>query len=1017
MPYTSLRRAYPNRPVPPKAKPYWHRFVHPIWITEHLDWDGFKVIFRDWLATFAMVVVEIVPYSREWFGSTIYLLPIMTYVSPSGQLSVPTAIITNIVMMLYIIFSWICGNILPMAISNRYFYGRLKKEDFANMLIEEGVCRAGPLLESCLMNACEHGHFMKGNASVVYAFWFAVVCSVNFFLKFRDPVFYGNGAITGMIATAVCAQTSMHTPWVDIKFVGALMTKPMGVAFATNVFVAFAVFPFTAGFQYTTFVTKAFRGTAAVLRHQRDFLAKVRPSDPDAWLSFSKHEALVTQTRMLVPVLKITSGSLPLEVSFTRFQLASYPSFFITFARLTSTLAGITTIYDSLENARQAVIHLESENIDARSLALSIDHPKSRPVGVFESRHSMSAVIQSTEPLSLEVLDETLAELDAICGPVLEAMQDMISFACEWIDAANHFRFYAIFPWVARKHAQRQQHMAQQLVDKRTTFADALAAFKRAHSEHDEKMTPFIALQKALYVEYVNELVRAVSTLLDALEDLDRTRPAPRLTTGLSWRHLQLHRLAKMATTVGQAEALNENDAERNLDNEMRKKPRDSPDYPADARRDPDHLPSQHLLHRIGYRVRKVYHFVIQNKYMVPVKSALFTLIPLLPCLIKQSHWWFYSHRVYWAVVMTNMSIAEYSADNLFNAVNRVVHTFYACVIGMVAWYISTGNGRGNYYGYGVVMGFIAFFSIAYREFIPPGRSYFPRIMLIIAMNLVLGISWYDGQDPTSVDIGVGFSAAWHRYVAVVTGIGIGTIASNVPQPKSGKKAIRRIISAVVSETAGIFCEVSDFSAKKMKHPELVVDAKKDKISGHVTTTVMQLMGARRLCGVVKYEPNLSGPWPAKAYNELLCLCFEVVELTLHLYTFIKRIEDVDVWLPRIVLVAGWRNHHLMAHYFSVVYMVAGALEQGKGLPQITPGHLYLEHARVVSQELAYSLGDEALPQTSDASIFLAAVSVANKLYDRMDRILVQAKAVVGEQYASHEYYMEEMLTASGGYV
>lgn len=1007
-------RAHSNRPPPPPVLPYWHRFLHPIWLTEHLNWPSFKVIFRDWCATFAMFIIEIVPYSRRWFGSTIYLLPIMTFVSPSGQLSVPSAIITNLIMMTYIVCSWILGNILPMHISSKYLYDSQPKEYFAQILIDKGVCIAGPKLEECLTNACEHGYFMKGNVSVVYAFWFGVNCAINFFLKFRDPMFYGNGAITGMIATAVCAQTSMHTPWVDIKATGALITKPMGIAFAANLLVACIIFPFTAGFQYTTFVGRAFKGVQSILQFQRDFMNSVRPSS-DAWSTYNGHEGLVGKTRMLTPVMKIVSGSLPLEVSYTRFPLKLYPSFFITFSRFTSTCAGITTIYDSFEQARVSLLGPQAQPEEG-------PNGKPYPVGNYEDTKSMASIL-ADRPLTLEQLDAAFDDINMTCGPMLEIMVQTLSVCCEWIETANHFRFYTILPFMRSKHVEKQREMAEKLAAQRQIYEQAVGEFMAVHSHHDEKSTPFLAMQKALYVEYVNELVRVMSNLVDQLSQLDATQPKPRLTTGLSWRHLQLHRLAGLVAT---------SPYKANLTNEAQTEARTR--YPSS--RDPDHGAPQHVWHRIGAKVRKTYHYVTQPRFVTPIKAALFTILPLLPCLIKRTHWWFYHNRIYWAVVMTNMSMAEISADNLFNAFNRVLHTFYAVVIGMVAWYISTGNGRGNYYGYGVVMGFIGFFSICYREFIPPGKSYFPRIMLIIAMNLVLGLSWYDGQEPTSVDIGVGFTAAWHRYACVCTGIGIGTIASNVPKPKSGKKMIRTILSAVVGETASIFCEVSEFSAQRMKNPDLVVDATKDPVAGHVTSTVMQLMGAKRLYGVVKFEPNLAGPWPVKAYNELLALCFEVVELTLHLYTFIKRVKDVHLWLPRIVLVAGWRNHHLMAHYFSVVYMVSGALAQGKGLPQISTADLFYEHAKVVSREVhvmameskgevsseekrasdssnsanADGVINTLLPQTEDASVFLAAVSIANKLYDRMDRLLVTTKEVVGEQYWGHEYYLEELM-------
>lgn len=221
-----------------------------------------------------------------------------------------------------------------------------------------------------------------------------------------------------------------------------------------------------------------------------------------------------------------------------------------------------------------------------------------------------------------------------------------------------------------------------------------------------------------------------------------------------------------------------------------------------------------------------------------------------------------------------------------------------------------------------------------------------------------------------------------------------------------------------------------------------MVDAKADPIAAHINGIIMKLMGARRTTMILKYEPEMQGPWPAAVYKELIALLGEVVELYLHLYTILKRFKDPTFWLPHVLKCIGWRNQNLMSHYFAILYMSGSALERGVGLPEITPAHLLMEHVQMLDGQL-YSLATESEvgvedpgspgnPQaspdiiegavnehvdvsnerlrTSDGLQYISALSIANKIYDRMDRILIQVKMIVGEQYGSHNYYLYDHL-------
>ncbi|RDW36700.1 hypothetical protein B0I73DRAFT_89498 [Yarrowia lipolytica] len=1068
----NTKRSFPNRaPGPPQHHFFW-RFFHPWWFTDHLNLDGFIVILRDWIVSFTIIILMVVHKSARWLGPSCYLGLVMSIVMPSGQLSIISAFVINVLLMFFIMTGWVCANIVPMRISNTYFYDRWTVTDFMQDVVNRGLCSADlskTELMTCLNEHASRGIYMKGSTSAIYAFWLGVTGCIHFYFKFKHPV-YIPGAITGMIAACVSLVSSVHTPWFDAKEVGTGMMKPMGLALALNMFVAIVICPVTSSHQYMDMIKKEYMLLSSLIKFQRKFVAETRPSNETEWLKFNTIEGLILKIRGLFPVLSAMESSMPMEVTITRYSLAHYPSAKITVSRLASMMSGFSMFYDSMENLRHAVLEYhkgDTQTLERQlSFAIGTDNTKPdkkskkpkdyAPVGAFETQHSMAGILRdewkrasvqeqdggskavsSDPPFSMADLDHVMETLDRISGPVLDSVAELLDTMVSWTNACNHFRTYAYFlPWMRKKRVALQKEQAAQLVEVYERYkvvrdqfiADRYTIFTGAEAG----VLISRVLQGSLYCGYLQEILHNLDFMVDQMIDMDYKQPEPHFVTGLG-NYVQMSKFRmSVFTGAGDAKYSNETEAEQStfsLKSTMAET------------RDPDALPGQHIGHSVGGFIRSTYHHLIQTKFMVPLKGSIFVIIASFLALFKHSHHWYYTNRLYWVIVMTFLSVAELAVDNLYNIINRILHTFYAVIISMVAWYISTGKGHGNSYGYAVTMGIVYIPLQFYREFHPIG-SPIPTIVLVITHTLVVGISWVDGQKISTYSIGVGWTVAWHRFVAVCCGIVIGSICSYLPHPYTGKKAVRKMLSSVIHETGNLFCEVSHFAAEKMRNPRIVVDAKADPIAAHINGIIMKLMGARRTTMILKYEPEMQGPWPAAVYKELIALLGEVVELYLHLYTILKRFKDPTFWLPHVLKCIGWRNQNLMSHYFAILYMSGSALERGVGLPEITPAHLLMEHVQMLDGQL-YSLATESEvgvedpgspgnPQaspdiiegavnehvdvsnerlrTSDGLQYISALSIANKIYDRMDRILIQVKMIVGEQYGSHNYYLYDHL-------
>lgn len=1041
-------RAYPNRPQGRPKQPFLKHYFRPSWVVDHLDFASFKLASRTWVGIWFGLMLMMIPGYVKWVGRAPYLTSIIGVIVPSGDMSVTVCFIVNALMVAFTVLGWVVM-IVAMYINNKYFHGSMTPKEMTQILIERGICHAPTsqdpqaiaALQKCAQNAVFGAEFMTAKGSVVYA---VLIGSFTFFLlwvKNKSRILIP-GYVCGIIAVAALLTIGPMVPYYQPVTLGLVLLKPMGLQCAINFGLSVLIFPFTSGFQFTKTVISEVSILSKLVDFHQSFITTSLPSNETEWLKFSAIEADVTKARQLYPKMQSDSAVLHLELTYSRFCHSHYEGLKVGVGRLTSSLAGLVYFYDNIENIRRAIL-ISAETDDAlRAVPSQEEQQTVPPVGVYEMKSGLrnrTALHQKAtlRQLTMQDLDLLILQLREISVPFVNEVSKSLDVIQRWLEAANVYRGNSLAFWGQRRFKEKQKRLSEELKERYADFkreSEDLINSKRfaLFGEHDEN-TKFVTFffQGALYCGYMKNVSDSVEFLYKLLLDMDENLPTPSWKFGKGVRKANSNKGTEyiLSHYARPDETHLKTSHNEDLDDLFNQ----TIHYATDRRRNPDAMPPSTPLHKFGARFRKFIVMLGSPSLFVPLKGAVFTVLSASPCFFAASAPWFYKNKIMWMVIMTGLSISENMADNLYGFVARILYSFYAGVIAMVAWYISTGRGNGNRAGFMVVVCILYFVLSYYREF-AQHTTPMPAIVLVVTTVIILGLSWTDGMGITEPSVGIGYAVAWKRFVTVVMGLTFGFVCSCVPRPVTGKRLIRKTLASIIKDTGTLFCRISDFGATRLANPDLPTNTSSihDPIFGAISNGQSRIAGTRFLASLIQFEPSLQGRWPSKTYREVTNIVSELVELHHHLYVVLQHIGEPRYWLPHLLRLVGWKNQPLMSHYFAVLYMAQGALYDGSPLPQVTPAMLMVEHLEILERQFKNTYdaaardamgdtsdlgGDEAASgeqislqrlRTTDGLYFSASIVLSNCIFDRMDRLMFQVKTLVGEQFVNADYYRDD---------
>ncbi|KAE9392227.1 hypothetical protein BT96DRAFT_924850 [Gymnopus androsaceus JB14] len=388
---------------------------------------------------------------------------------------------------------------------------------------------------------------------------------------------------------------------------------------------------------------------------------------------------------------------------------------------------------------------------------------------------------------------------------------------------------------------------------------------------------------------------------------------------------------------------------------------------PCPKRRDPDALPPSNVWESMGSWFYKSASGVLGGNALYSIKAGVLTTLMSLPFFLKGSAQFAYDNRFLWGIIMAQLTSARFRGDTTFGFVTRIFATFLGGVVGLC------------------ICMFPFFFYIRLYIPGPPMRI----LIFFVTAVLVIGYSYQDQFQALPSSPGVGWEVAWRRFLLVSCGVFAAFIFSYFPPVYTIRQYQRTTLATTCAELGVIYCAV-------LSH----ADSHDLGSNGHAI--VARLIAIRGKLGRlragkvnVKYEFSLRGKWPEERYHTLFDLQMQISYSLSHLLSIIEHLEP------------AWTRALLNR---TSKYMISTSLRNGAPLPQITPCPLIdrfmlkFHGLNVIHKEAEEDYG---LPRTLTREtleneqylMFCVGVSTAFGIVSRLDRLMLAAKEIVGEQY------------------
>ncbi|SPO32802.1 uncharacterized protein UTRI_05688_B [Ustilago trichophora] len=476
--------------------------------------------------------------------------------------------------------------------------------------------------------------------------------------------------------------------------------------------------------------------------------------------------------------------------------------------------------------------------------------------------------------------------------------------------------------------------------------------------------------------------------------------------------------------------------------------------------RDPDALDPEGFLQVVGHTIYFWTRRPFQGNFLFGVKAAVLIALVSLPAFMKSSAGWCYENRAIWAIFMAQLTLARFRGETAFALLSRILATIIGVIFGLIIWYISTGDGRGNAYGLGATTAVAFPLVMMYRIYFP-GPPITP-IIASVTTALIVGYSWKDVTNPTPGAPGYGWDTAWRRFVTVVIGVSAAYIFSYLPPSSTLRQYQRLSHGATIAELGKIYCAVVGIAShphqqqhqqqqqqshavgtksahmqsrpgsrrpslhqteapESVAHPEehhlLNVHPSSELVRKRIIAVRAKLRRLSMISVNVSYEFSLRGRWPAARYRELLEVQMQISKLLSHCLAILERLGPA--YSIALLRRTRFLDPRFLGDVVSVISMCSTALKTGQPLPQITPCPLvdrFMDtphgfNAYLPTEGSASSGVDEILATLpakitmatlEDAEYMTFSVGVATLfgLVMRIDKLCVAVKELVGESYA-----------------
>lgn len=294
-------------------------------------------------------------------------------------------------------------------------------------------------------------------------------------------------------------------------------------------------------------------------------------------------------------------------------------------------------------------------------------------------------------------------------------------------------------------------------------------------------------------------------------------------------------------------------------------------------RKDPEHLPPQTTWEKFGEKMRMIPIALRSTECGYGFRVACATMTIAVIAYLHDTQVFFVRQRLFWAIIMVNLSMSPTSGQSIFGFVLRIVGSVIGVVISFLAWYIPDEHTAGT------IVFFFVFVSCAFYVPIKMFRFRIIGIITIITTSMIVG---YELQvrkigEQTATSNGQAYYPIYilapYRLATVAGGIGVSFIWTFFPYPMSEHSVLRQSLGASLYLLANYYSLTHETVSARIRGDEGDMALKSssgrklEKARNHVfSKQMLMLNGLRMYSGFLRWEVSFGGRFPKKRYDSII---------------------------------------------------------------------------------------------------------------------------------------------------
>ncbi|KAL3478469.1 hypothetical protein BJX99DRAFT_224202 [Aspergillus californicus] len=947
---------------------------------DHFNARDLKIFFRCWVAVWvAALLIFIAPVADNFGSATFFACMVLFMLPPSGVIFV--YILGSLSLFIGICLAWAWGVItLKAALAARPDAEMQARLFSLQQAAATEAQSTGDSVASIAQRLVYDGYMLDTRVSAI------IYCMMCFFIYFMARLRAANPktAFTAIFGFIISDLFICYGPLLP-TFNGTLplaLAKPAAAGIGLGFTCSIIFFPRSTA----DIVLEGIGDLLQLLESSLQFSATAldkRSEQVDFQELQKRRTGIIQQYRKLEP----SFGFLPLDFSIGSWGAESVQTFKEPVRQLVAVILSLSEFHQSRLESRVHAHELQNPIVDKTEHQLG---EKQRKVGVHHLAQLADLIkgLQYTEDHS--VTPAVANEISSLSIGAMDACLDGLRVTGECVQFVDRQHWYHKAPQGAHEELyDRIKTVLEKLRQTRTTFLhDMTEALIRGYPllvDSDSPIGNDRANQVAgiiICMNFQEHMAKALDNTEALLTCMSKVFPDASRTR-LWWPTSLKYAARWMVGKKGRA-----------------------PTLAATTDDDPDEAPAgdatqtaqEKLRMRRGYRPRTrnpfgkavlgTYHWFTCDEGLYALRMVVVTIAVAIAGAIPHTAGFFYRERGLWGLIMAQTGLLVYMADFTFSVLARVIGTIGGGVLGLLAWYIGSGNGPGNAYGLSAILAVMLALLLWVRLYLPPSLLQ-GGIIAGATFLLVVAYSYVDTHNPTYGDPGVGYNVFWRRLLLVLIGVGAATIVQIFPRPPSASRHICKSLSRSLRTLSDHYALLLSCWGRAGDEGRTITEP----IWLELTESLVLL---EPIIYTLRFEFS-SSKFDSASLAQVKQICHSI-------NGFLARLLSASGTLPqeykdRLAQQMGMLDHRCIGEVMAVLGVCEQALRTGDAPPEILPTPLVrraLEYGQTHQTEKILSA---EMLRDEDYRRYCVALGAYIRFLGKIDELVLVIKGVLGEAH------------------